>query len=100
MMSDQKVMLVVTAKVNKEKMENFKSYLEKVGPLTGKYGGEPVARYKTIEEITGEQNPEVISVTEFPSVEKINELVNSKDFTDLADLRASAFIKLNMMICK
>ena len=100
MMSDQKVMLVVTAKVNKDKMEDFKSYLENAGPLTGKYGGEPKARYKTIEEITGEQNPEVISVTEFPSVEAINELVNSKEYTDLADLRSSAFTRLNMMICE
>ena len=99
-MSDQKAILLVTAKVNKEKMEDLKSYLEKVGPLTGKYGGQGVARYKTVEEIAGEQSPELVSVTEFPSAEAINELVNSKDFTDLSDLRASAFIKLNMMICE
>lgn len=99
-MNDQKAILLVTAKVNKAKMEDFKSYLEQVGPLTGKYGGQPVARYKTTEEITGEQSPEVISITEFPSVEVINEMVNSKDFTDLADLRSSAFVKLNMMICE
>ena len=99
-MNDQKAILLVTAKVNKEKMTDFKAYLERVGPLTGKFGGQPVARYKTVEEITGEQNPELISVSEFPSVEVINEMVNSKDFTDLADLRASAFIKLNMVICK
>ena len=43
-MSDQKAILLVTAKVNKEKMEDLKSYLEKVGPLTGKYGGQGVAR--------------------------------------------------------
>ena len=99
-MSDRKAILVVTAKVNKEKMEDLKSYLEQAGPLTGKYGGQTVARYKTLEEITGEQSPELISVSEFPSVEVINEMVNSKYFTDLADLRTSAFIKLNMMICK
>ena len=65
-MSNQKAFLVVTAKVNKENMEDLKSYLEQVGPLTGKFGGQPVAKYKTIQEIAGEQNPELISITEFP----------------------------------
>lgn len=99
-MSDQKAILVVTAKVNKDKMEDLKSYLAQAGPLTGKYGGQPIARYKTIEEITGEQSPELISVTEFPSAEVINEMVNSKEFTDLEGLRSRVFVKLNMMICE
>ena len=99
-MSDQKAILVITAKVNKDKMEDLKSYLQHAGPLTGKYGGKAMARYKTLEEIIGEQSPELISVSEFPSAEVINEMVNSKDFTDLADLRSSAFSKLNMMICE
>ncbi|MFT6965708.1 MAG: hypothetical protein ACJAT1_000916 [Marivirga sp.] len=42
----------------------------------------------------------MISVSEFASVEAINEMVNSKDFTDLSDLRSSALIKFNMMICE
>ena len=99
-MSDQKAILVVTAKVNKEKMEDLKTYLGQAGPMTMTYGGQPVAKYKTIAEIAGEESPELISITEFPSVKVINEMVNSKDFTDLDDLRASAFTKLNMMICE
>ena len=99
-MNDLKAILVITAKVNKENMNELKSYLDQIGPITGKFGGQPVAKYKTIEDITGEQSPDLISVMEFPSKEVINEMVHSKDFTDMADLRARVFTKLNMMISK
>jgi len=97
-MNDQKAILVVTAMVNKENMNELKSYLDQIGPITGKFGGQPVAKYKTIEDITGEQSPDLISVMEFPSKEVIMEMVHSKDFTDMADSRARVFSKLNMMI--
>ena len=42
-MNDQKAILLVTAKVNKSKMEDLKSYLEQIGPLMKKFGGQPVA---------------------------------------------------------
>ena len=99
-MNDQKAILVVTAKVNKSKMEDLKSYLEQAGPLTAKFGGQGIAKYKTIQEISGEQSPELVSVTEFPSVDTINEMVNSSDFKALAELRASAFSKMNLIICE
>ena len=99
-MSDQKAIFIATAQVNKSKMEDLKSYLEQISPLTEKFGGQPVARYKTIQQIAGEQSPELISVTGFPSVDAINRMVNSSDFKALAELRASAFSKLNLMICE
>ena len=99
-MNDQKATLLITAKVNKEKMEDLQSYLGQIGPLMAKYGGQPVAKYKITQEIAGEQSPEMISISEFPSVEVINEMVNSDDFTSLAELRANAFSKLNLMICE
>lgn len=97
-MNDQKVILIATAKVNKSKMEDLKSYLEQAGPLTEKFGGQGVAKYKTIQEIAGEESPELISVTEFPNVDAINKMVNSSEFKGLAELRASAFNKLNLII--
>ena len=99
-MNDQKTILVVTAKVNKANMENLKSYLEQAGPLTAKFGGQGIARYKTIQEIQGEQSPELISVTEFPDVDSINQMVNSDDYKALNELRANVFSKLNLMICE
>ena len=97
-MNDQKGILIVTAQLNKAKMEDLKSYLDQAGPLTAKFGGQPVAKYKTIQEIEGEQTPDLISVTEFPSIDAINEMVNSSDYKALAELRASVFSKLNLMI--
>lgn len=99
-MNDQKVILIATAKVNKSKMEDLKSYLEQAGPLTEKFGGQGVAKYKTIQEIAGEESPELISVTEFPNVDAINKMVNSSEFKALAELRSSAFNKLNLIICE
>ena len=97
-MSGQKAILVVTAIVNTENMGDLKSYLDQIGPLTGKFGGQPLAKYKTIEDITGEQSPDLISVMEFENKEAINKMVQSKDFKDLAELRARVFSKLNMMV--
>ena len=99
-MNNQKATLIVTAKVNKAKKEDLKSYLEQIAPLTAKFGGQGVAKYKTIQEIEGEQSPELISVSEFPSVDSINQMVNSSDFKSLAELRTSVFGKLNLMICE
>ena len=99
-MNDQKAIFIATAKINKSNMEDLKSYLEKAGPLTVKFGGKPVAKYKTIQEVSGEESPELISVTEFPSVDSINKMVDSSDFKALAELRSSAFSKLNLVICE
>lgn len=99
-MNDQKVILVVTAKVNKSNMEDLKSYLEQAGPLTGKFGGQPIAKYKTLQKISGEQSPELISIAEFPNAGAINEMVNSDEFKALEELRATVFTKLNLMICE
>lgn len=99
-MSNQRSILVVTAIVNKVNMADLPTYLEQIGLITGKFGGQPIAKYKSAENIAGEQSPDLISVMEFPSKEVILEMVQSKDFTDLGDLRASVFTNLNMMICE
>ena len=99
-MNDQKAILVVTAKINKANMENLKPYLEQAGPLTEKFNGQGVAKYKTIQELEGEQSPELMSVTEFPNVDSINQMMNSDDYKALDELRASVFSKLNLMICE
>ena len=99
-MSDQKAIFIATAQVNKSKMDDLKSYLEQIGPVTEKFGGQPVAKYKTSQQIAGEQSPELISVTEFPSADAINQMVNSNEFKALAELRESVFSKLNLMICE
>ena len=97
-MENKKAILIVAAVVNKDKMEDLTSYLQKAGPLTDQYGGKGLARYKTLENISGDQSPEILSVTEFPSAETIKVLVNSAEYKALDNLRSTAFTKLNMII--
>lgn len=99
-MSDQKVKFVVTATLNKENMADLPSYLEQIGPLSAKFGAQPVVKYKTIAQLSGEQSPDLISIMEFPNAEVIKEMINSKEFTDMATLRERVFSKLNLMICE
>ncbi len=98
-MSVTKAFLVINAIVNKENMADVNTYLESTLPLFGKNGGKPIARYKTLEQLAGEESPEMIGIMEFPSGGIIKQMINGKDFMELADLRAKAFTKLNMMIC-
>lgn len=98
-MKDSKTLLVINAIVNKENMAEVQSYLGKIMPVFGKNGGKPVARYKTVEQLAGEGSPEMIAIIEFPSADVIKQLLKGDDFTALAESRAKAFTKLNMMIC-
>ncbi len=98
-MSNTKTYLVINAIVNKENMVELKTYLESIMPVFGKNGGKPIVRYKTFEQLVGEDSPEMIGIMEFPNGDKIKQMINGEDFLALADLRAKAFTKLNMMIC-
>ena len=98
-MTENKTHLVINAIANKENMEIVQSYLGQIMQVFGKNGGKPVARYKTLEQLAGEENPEMIAIVEFPNADTIKQMINGEDFIALADLRAKAFTKLNMMIC-
>ncbi len=98
-MPDSKSILIINAILNKENKEDVQSYLGKIGPVFSKNGGNPIARYKTVQSIVGNESPEIIGLFEFPSAEAINEMVNGKDFIALAELRAKAFTSLNLVIC-
>lgn len=98
-MIDSKTLLVINAIINKENMEEFQSYLGKIMPVFAKNGGKPIAKYKTVEQLIGEESPEMIAIIEFPNAEVIKQLMKEDDFTALADSRAKAFTKLNLMIC-
>jgi uncharacterized protein (DUF1330 family) len=63
-MSDTKAFLVINAIVNKENMADVKTYLESILPLFGKKGGKPIARHKTIEQLAGDESPEMIGIIE------------------------------------
>ncbi|PCJ80050.1 MAG: hypothetical protein COA49_09855 [Bacteroidetes bacterium] len=98
-MSEEKAILVINAIVNKENMAEVPVYLENIMPVFAKNGGKPVGRYKTVQQLEGIDSPEMIAIFEFESVDVINTMINGADFTNLSDLRARVFDKLNMVIC-
>ena len=98
MSQEKKSVLIINAIVNKERMAELSTYLGTVMQVFGKNGGKPVARFKTIENLLGDDSPEMTAIIEFPNDEVIKELMESEDFKALADVRARVFSKLNMLI--
>ena len=98
-MKDQKEIIVITAVVNKAHVGELQSYLEQIQPIFAKNGAKPLGRYKTVQNIVGTDGPEIISIFEFDKTETIDTMVQSEEFTGLAELRERVFIKLNMVLC-
>ena len=97
-MNEDKAFLIINAIADKENTEAMQAYVGKIGPVFEKNGGKFIAKYKVTEQLAGEQGPEVMAIAEFPNNEAIKEMVNSEDFKALAELRAKAYSKLNLMI--
>ncbi len=98
-MEGTKSFLIINAIVNKENMAELQEYLGIVMQIFGKNGGKPVGRYKTIEQLSGEDSPEMIAILEFADTEVIKDMVYGDEFMALSEMRSRVFSKLNMMIC-
>ena len=98
-MEDSKSFLVMNAIIDKQNMAELNEYLGSVMQIFGKNGGKPVGRYKTIEQLSGEDSPEMVAIIEFPGTGVIKDMVNGVEFMALSDMRSRVFSKLNMMIC-
>ncbi len=96
---DNLAKLIINAIPNKENIQEVQSYLGNMMPVISKHQGKVVQRYKTLEQLTGENGPEMIVIFEFPNAQSIKTMIDSEDFKDLSESRAKAFTKLNMMIC-
>jgi len=96
---ENSVKLIINAIPNKENMQEVQAYLSNMMPVMLKYDGKVVKRYKTIENLIGENSPEMIVVFEFPTAQSVKTMVASEGFKNLAESRAKAFTKLNLMIC-
>lgn len=95
---ENKTVLSITAVVNKEHMAEVQTYLGSVMQVFGKNGGKPIARFKTIESLVGEDTPEMMALIEFDNAEIIKNMISGEDFNALSELRAKVFLKLNMFI--
>jgi uncharacterized protein (DUF1330 family) len=91
--------LVINAIVNKENKAELSEYLDKTFQMFKANGGKPVGKYKAVESLGGEGSPEMIAIIAFPDDQKIKEMMNSKDFENLGELRSRVFDKLNLVLC-
>lgn len=96
---ENSVKLIINAIPNKENMPEVQKYLGNMMPVMSKFEGSVVQRYKTIEQLAGENSPEMIVIFEFPNIQAIKTMMGSSDFQNLAESRAKAFTKLNLMVC-
>ena len=97
-MEANKTFLVITAIVDKQNIAEVPEYLGSVMQIFGQNGGKPVARYKTINSLVGEESPEMMAVIEFDSPRTIADMVNGEAFNALAEQRTRVFTKLNMIV--
>ena len=91
--------LVINAIVNKENKAELSEYLDKTMQVFKANGGKPIGKYKAVESLGGEGSPEMIAIIAFPDDQKIKEVMNSKDFENLGELRSRVFDKLTLILC-
>ena len=98
-MEENRTFLVITAIVNKQNIAEVPEYLVSVMQIFGQNGGKPVGKFKTVEQLSGNESPEMIAIIEFPEVDVIKNMINGDPFMALSEIRERVFSKLNMMIC-
>lgn len=97
-MNENESVLIISAIVNKENMNELQDYLGKIMQVFGQNGGKPVGRYKISESLSGDDSPEMVSIVSFPNEEAIKTMVQSEAFNALSELRSRVFSKLNLVI--
>ena len=91
--------LVINAVINKENKTELQGYLNQMMQIFKDNGGKPIARYKTVEILVGNNSPEMIAIISFKDSETIKEMINGEDYKSLSELRSRVFKKLNLVIC-
>lgn len=96
-MSDQSAILLINATINKEQAAQVPEYLAIITPIFAKNGGQPIARFKVVEQLVGD-GPEVATAVKFPSALAIQKILTSDEFKALEVLRNNVFAKLSLSI--
>ena len=97
--TEQHSYLVINAIVNKENKAELPNYLDKTLQVFKANGGKPIGKYKASQSLGGEDSPEMIAIVAFPNDQKIKEMMKSKDFENLGELRSRVFDKVNLVLC-
>ncbi len=93
-----KATLIVSGIINVNEKEAYSSYIENAGPFFKQFGSNPVAKYPISQVLFGTDEIEFIAIMEFPDLESIQALFNTKAYKKLLPIREKAFKKLNVYI--
>jgi len=100
-MNEDKTFLIINAIPNTNDIVSFQSYLSKIIGIFKQFGGNGMQRWKTSEQVMGQGGIKAIAVFEFPSAQAIKEMLVSKEFNALNDLRKKAYKQeVDLMICE
>lgn len=82
---------IMVARISIKNPEKFQQYMAKTQAVASQYGAELLFRAKSASALTGHELDHGLTVAvRFPSLEKINEWLNSEDYQPLIALREEA----------
>lgn len=84
--------------INENKAE-LQDYLSQMMQVFKDNNGKPIARYNAIENIVGDDSPEMIAIISFPDSQTIKDMINGENFKRLGEMRSRVFERLNLVIC-
>jgi uncharacterized protein (DUF1330 family) len=100
-MSENKTFLIVNAIPNMDDMDSFQSYISQIIGIFTKFGGNGMQRWKTVEQVMGTGGIKAVAVFEFPDAQAVKDMMASKEFNALNDLRKKAYKQeVDLMICE
>jgi uncharacterized protein (DUF1330 family) len=100
-MSENKTFLIVNAVPNMDDIESFQSYIAQIVGIFKQFGGGGMQRWKTVEQVMGKGGIKAIAVFEFPNAQAVKDMMASKEFNSLNDLRKKAYKQeVDLMICE
>ena len=67
--------------------QKFQQYIERVGPVTARFGGEVLAAGASVETLEGQLELPPVTVIRFPSMEQLRAWYDSEDYAPLKQLR-------------
>ena len=91
-----RTLMIVNAKVNPAHSAELKEYITQSSELFAAAGGQPMHKFRIEDTLVGGEQPDLVSITAFPSRENLDELFSSPAYVALLPLRDLAFTELNV----
>jgi len=88
---DDKAVLVVVAKPNRENPDAMMRYLRKAGEIAHKYGGENAARFAIRDTIVGDREAQLVGFSTFPNEEAARNFFADPEYAEITKDRDEGF---------